>query len=92
MPPTSFVGLGAAQLVDQIENVIQCLTDVVDVVPVVFPTHINVRQVTDVFVQSLDGAGQVVDDPAAQERSDTQNDIEKNLNVIHVTSPKAPAW
>ena len=92
MPPTSLVSLSAAQLVNQIEDVIQRLADIVDVVPVVFPAHINVRQATDVFVQSLNSAGQVINNPATQERSDTQNDVEKNLHVIHVTSPKAPAW
>ena len=92
MSPTSFVGLGAAQLVDQIEDVIQRLADVLNIVLIVFPAHVHVRQVTDVFVQALNGARQIIDDPAAKESRHTQNDVEKNLHVIHVTSPIMPAW
>lgn len=88
---TSFVGLGRTQLVDQIEDVVQRPSDVLDVVPVVGLGEIHMGHLAQVFIQALDATGQVINSPTTQEGGNTQNDVEKNLHVIHVTSPTKAA-
>ncbi len=86
--PTLLVSLSAAQLVDQVEDVIQRLANVLDVFPVVSLSDVNMRHVPHVLIQTLDAARQVIDSPAAKKRSHAQNDVEKNLHVVHVNLPR----